>query len=85
MGGDVMLRDVPLQLSADGLTVVQPHRSALTKMAKQQGYVVLRIQPEFKEYAQAIVDAINNHMPTHRTGRSIGPEDMTLDGRLKRI
>lgn len=46
-------------LSADGLTVLRPHSQAETCFARQQGYVVVRIEPWFSDRGQAIVDAMN--------------------------
>jgi hypothetical protein len=69
------LRTVPLHLGSDGLTIVQPHIQATTEIAKQQGVIVAKIDPAFRDFAQAIVDAINARIPEGR-GRTILPEEM---------
>jgi hypothetical protein len=70
------MRDVPLHLAADGLTIVQPHIQATTKFAKQQGYIVARVEPAYREFAQSIVDAFNARLPPQVTGRSLKPEEL---------
>lgn len=71
------MRDVPLHLAADGVTIVQPHIQADSEFARQQGHVVARVEPAYAPYAQAIVDAINAAMPAApKTGRAIVPSEL---------
>lgn len=46
-------------LAKDGVSIVKPHPQANTCFAREQGYVVARIEPSYAELAPAIVRAMN--------------------------
>lgn len=46
-------------LGSDGLTIVRPHRQAETCFAREQGYVVARIEEAERSKAPEIVAAMN--------------------------
>jgi hypothetical protein len=46
-------------LSSDGLTVVKPHPQADTCFAREQGYVVMKIEPAYAKLGPAIVASLN--------------------------
>lgn len=52
--------DAGVELGADGLSIIAPHPQAMTKMARQQGYVVAKVEPAYRLEAPMIVAAIND-------------------------
>ena len=46
-------------LSSDGLSIVKPHPQADTCFARQQGYVIAKVEPAYAELAASIVEAMN--------------------------
>ncbi len=46
-------------LGSDGLTVMLPHPQSITCFAREQGYVVARVEAWCKDLAPAIVTAMN--------------------------
>jgi len=48
-------------LGSDGLTIVKPHPQADSCFAREQGYVIARIEPYYASMAPSIVQAINEY------------------------
>ncbi len=46
-------------LAKDGLAIVKPHPQAETCFAREQGYIVAKVEPAYKELGPSIVRAMN--------------------------
>lgn len=46
-------------LGSDGLTIVSPHPQADSEFAREQGYVVAKIEPAYRSLAAKFVAAMN--------------------------
>lgn len=46
-------------LSNDGLSIVRPHPGANSCFAREQGYVIAKIEPFYKDLGPAMVSGLN--------------------------
>ena len=53
-------------LDTDGLAILQPHPSATTCFAREQGHVVVRIEPAYLHLGPALVAALNANAEAER-------------------
>jgi hypothetical protein len=49
----------PYHLGSDGLSIIKPHPQADSCFAREQGYVIAKVEPSYRELAPAIVEAMN--------------------------
>lgn len=45
-------------LGSDGLTIIKPHPQAKSCFAREQGYVVARVEEAYRELAPKLIDAL---------------------------
>lgn len=49
----------PYHLGSDGLSIIKPHPQATSCVAREQGYVIAKVEESSRELAPAIVEAMN--------------------------